>query len=348
MDLFAEYQSRIESVLNKVLPKAVDEHWFSRIAGQSSQNMNADEADMFLEPGRALLGRGGKRWRPMVTILTCEALGGGTKADILTALTEIPHNGSLIIDDVEDSALMRRGAPAIHLDYGLDLAVNMGNLMYFLPAIVLEQADFDEVTVSKMTRDWLCVMRRLHLGQGYDIVWHRNKSLFPDRDSYLLMCRYKTGSLSALAARLGVLAAMPTESLVSSIGDVWEKLGMGFQVLDDVQNLSTGVPGKDMGDDIVEGKKSLPVIIHLERCPEDDCRLAGLFERAAQVPQNGDWEPVMESVALIKESGAIDEARKLGQGFLESGRTAIKSLLPDSTARDLLVALVDGFQERMV
>ncbi len=348
MDFFTEYQSRIETVLNKVLPKSVDEHWFSRVAGQSNQNMNTDEADVFLEPGRALLGRGGKRWRPMVTILTCEALGGGAKADILTALIEIPHNGSLIIDDVEDSALMRRGAPAIHLDYGLDLAVNMGNLMYFLPATVLEQTDFDEVTISRMTRDWLCVMRRLHLGQGYDIVWHRNKFLFPDRDSYLQMCRYKTGSLSALAARLGVLAAMPTESLVSSIGAAWEKLGIGFQILDDVQNLSTGVPGKDMGDDIIEGKKSLPVIIHLERCPEDDFRLTTLFKRAAQIPQNADWEPVIESIALMKESGAIDEARKLGQGFLESGRKEIQSLLPGSTARDLLVALVEDFRERMV
>ena len=335
--------------MSNILPSSADGNWLSRIAGEPVLYRKADGDDEFLEPGRALLKRGGKRWRPLVTILTCEALGGGAKADILTALTEIPHNGSLIIDDIEDSALTRRGYPAIHLDYGLDLAINMGNFMYFLPTIVLEQTDFEEAVVSEITRDWLCVMRRLHLGQGFDIVWHRHKSLFPDRDSYLQMCRYKTGSLSALAARLGVLTAMPGESsLVARMGDAWEALGMGFQILDDVQNISTGVPGKDMGDDIVEGKKSLPVIMHLEGCPKDCYRLAELFKKASQVPQSGDWEPVTEAITLMRESGAIEEAGNLGRNFLDAGQAELQSLLPVSTARDLLTALVNGFRERMV
>lgn len=356
MELFYEYLARIEAVLDVVLPAAADNRWLSRVAGQPCQDAQVKQVDAFLEPGRALLKRGGKRWRPLVTILTCEALGGGRKADVLTALVEIPHNGSLIVDDIEDGGLTRRGGPAIHLEFGIDLAVNMGNLMYFLPTVVFDHTDFDVVTIANMTRDWLTVMRRLHLGQGYDILWHGGGRTFPDRDSYLLMCRFKTGSLSSLAARLGVRAAVDRldssadsrENLIERIGDAWEELGMGFQVLDDVQNLTSGVPGKDQGDDIVEGKMSLPVVLHLERCPEDGARLVELFARAAELVPRGDRTAIDEAVTLMEESGAIDAAREQGGELLDSGRQKLLSLLPESPARNLLMALADGFRERMV
>ena len=297
-------------------------------------------------------------------MLTCEALGGQRKADELAALTEIPHNGSLIVDDIEDSSLTRRGAPAIHLEFGIDLAVNMGNLMYFLPTIVFERCNFDAATTAALIRDWLAVMRRLHLGQGYDILWHRRADIYPDRDSYLRMCRFKTGSLSSLAARLGARAALSgqnpdtpmgtdsrvgvDEGLIDALAAVWEDLGAGFQVLDDVQNLSYGIPGKDKGDDIVEGKKSLPVILHATKRPEERSRLSQLFARAAEGAPEGDWSAVNETIDLLEESGSIRAARNEGRALLDSGRSRILSLLSENEARDLLISLVDRFRETMI
>ena len=375
---------RIERVLKEVLPDSADGRWLSRTAASGCPEADAAEADAFLEPGRALMRRGGKRWRPLVTVLTCEALGGGGRGDVLAALTEIPHNGSLIVDDIEDSSLTRRGAPAIHLEFGVDLAVNMGNLMYFLPSVVFERGDFDGETTAALVQDWLGVMRRLHLGQGYDILWHGRADLYPDRGAYLRMCRFKTGSLASLAARLGARAALAhpggdageaakgtkgtkgtkaaeaegaeggfhsqgaAGELIEGLGAAWEDLGTGFQILDDVQNLSSGIPGKDRGDDIVEGKKSLPVILHAGEHPGDRRRLAELFARAAEGAPEGDWSAVNETIALLEESGAIRRARDEGRALLDAGRSRIIALLPDTPPRNLLVNLVDGFREKMV
>ena len=398
MNALDERLGRIEAVLSEILPDIVDSFWLSRAAGQECSEARTDWADTFLEPGRDLMRRGGKRWRPLVTVLTCEALGGGRRADILAPLTEIPHNGSLIIDDIEDASLTRRGAPSVHLLYGTDLAVNMGNLMYFLPTMILDELEnrgFEETAAAALTRDWLAVMRRLHFGQGYDILWHREKELFPDEASYLRMCRFKTGSLSSLAARLGARAALTvqkeaageadeaavggtvkssgrigahkiaeeaahktaekvppasrrSEDLIGALGAAWEDLGTGFQILDDVQNLSTGIPGKDRGDDIVEGKKSLPVILHAAKRPEDAGRLAELFAAAAERAPAGDWSPVEEAITLLQRSGSVEEAREKGRRLLSGGQTALENLLPDNEARRLLLDLVNGFRKKMI
>jgi octaprenyl-diphosphate synthase len=349
MNALNERIARIEDALALVLPDNVDQSWLARVAGQECREASPEWADSFLEPGRELLRRGGKRWRPLVTVLTCEALGGGRAGDVLSALTEIPHNGSLIVDDIEDASLTRRGGPAIHRIFGEDLAINMGNLMYFLPTIVLERTTFDEAVVSRITRDWLAVMRRLHLGQGYDILWHREAALFPDEGSYLRMCRFKTGSLASLAAVLGARAARSgDETLVSELGGAWENLGTGFQILDDVQNLSSGIPGKDHGDDIVEGKKSLPVILHAASHPEDKARLTRLFAAAARKAPKGDWSAVEEAIELLRGSGAIDTAKEKGHKLLHNGRDKVVTLLPENEGRELLLGLVDNFIEKMV
>ena len=350
---FEDALVRIEEVLSEVLPDSVDGSWLSLAAASACPEAHPAEADAFLEPGRALMRRGGKRWRPLVTVLTCEALGGERRADLLAALSEIPHNGSLIVDDIEDSSLTRRGAPAIHLEFGVDLAINMGNLMYFLPSVIFERGDFDAETRAALVQDWLAVMRRLHLGQGYDILWHRRADLYPGRDAYLRMCRFKTGSLASLAARLGARAASPNQDgengeLIEGLGAAWEDLGTGFQILDDVQNLSSGIPGKDRGDDIVEGKKSLPVILHAAEHPDDRSQLAALFARAAEGAPQGDWSAVNETIALLEKSGAVRRARDEGRALLDSGRARILALLPDTPPRGLLVSLVDGFREKMV
>ena len=359
MEFLTEYISRIDNILLKTLPDPVDQSWLNRVAGQDCPEADSREADAFLEPGRDLLRRGGKRWRPMVTILTCEALGGGRYGDQFAPLTEIPHNGSLIVDDIEDSSLTRRGEPSVHLVHGVDLSINIGNLMYFLPTIVLEQSDLDESTIAAVTRDWLAVMRRLHLGQGYDIIWHRNPGMFPEESRYLRMCRFKTGSLSSLAARLGARAAAAhqdrhtgapaiNENMVEELGLAWEDLGTAFQILDDVQNLSSGIPGKDRGDDIVEGKKSLPVIMHAAERPNDRHRLAALFAEAADNAPKGDWSAVEAAIELLESSGSIAAARTRGQALLDSGRGRLQALLPENEGSRLMMKLVEEFREKMV
>ena len=351
---------RIEKSISNLLPENVDESWLESVAGRFHPEAPLQGIDSFIKPALDILSRGGKRWRPMVTLLTCESLGGGRAGDILAPFTEIPHNGSLIIDDIEDNSLTRRGLDAIHIVHGDDLAINAGNLMYFLPSVLLEREDFrhlGERTCRDITHDWLRVMRRLHLGQGYDILWHREKNIYPSQSAYLCMCRFKTGSLSGLAATLGARAAQSVrtgnpeyigEDIVQKISIIWENMGTGFQILDDVQNLSSGIPGKDRGDDIVEGKKSLPVILHAESRPEDIPRLAELFSIAAKQAPLGDWSTVEQTIELLNSSGSITAAREAGKNMLNNGITEITELLPENEARQLMLNLIERFINKMV
>lgn len=338
----------VEGALGRVFPEHTDLSWARLVAGQADLPLKASTLDQINAPGWQLLHRGGKRWRPVVMTLSHE-LHGGTLSSItdLSTLIELPHNGSLIIDDIEDKAEERRGGPAIHLVHGVDMAINTGNFLYFEPTYLIERSGLDEGLQYRMMKLYLRVMRRLHFGQGLDIVWHNDHSTLPGTDEYLQMCRFKTGALSRLAAELGAAAAGASEAQTEAIGRLWEDIGVGFQILDDVKNLVTGNPGKLRGDDIVEGKKSLPVLIHGERSADRGARLMALFAQVtdARTRQEPVQPLIEQAIAQMDASGALDQAYRQGEGLLEGARTGLNRDWPSGPARNGMDQLIDTFWE---
>jgi octaprenyl-diphosphate synthase len=161
-------------------------------------------------------------------------------------------------------------------------------------------------------------MRKLHLGQAMDIQWHRDVASLPGMDEYLAMCRLKTGCLARLAAVLGAAAAGPElEAEGERLGRGAEDLGLGFQILDDVKNLDTGNPGKQRGDDVVEGKKSLPVLLYLHRKPERRDFVLRCFSAART---GGPGVPEVEELAgALKTEGLLEEAASRGHRLIREG-----------------------------
>lgn len=338
----------VEEALVRVFPPKTDLAWARAVAGQTELPLSSATLDKINAPGWELLNRGGKRWRPLVMILSHELHGGKLPGiDDLTTLIELPHNGSLIVDDIEDRAEERRGGPAIHLVHGIDMAVNTGNFLYFEPTYLIERSGLDEALQYRMTKFYLRVMRRLHFGQGLDIVWHNDHAYLPARAEYLQMCRFKTGALSRLAAELGAAAAGASEDEIEAIGGLWEDIGVGFQILDDVKNLVTGNPGKLRGDDIVEGKKSLPALVHGERSVDGGASLLVLFGRAAEAHAlKRPVQPLIEeAIALMEASGSLDEACRQGDALLEGARAKLKNHWPDHPARTGMETLIETFWE---
>lgn len=334
---------KIEDAIDSSLPETGSREWLEKTAGSHCDMENLEQLSRFTEPGRDLLKRGGKRWRPLVMVLTCRALGGGENALNLTPLVELPHNGSLIVDDIEDNSRERRGKPAVHLIYGTDLAINAGNLMYFQPTYLIDRSHFSLEQKNLLYSGYCEDLRRLHLGQGLDILWHNEHDKVPSVKDYLQMCRFKTGSLSRMAGRLGALAAGKTrlESLVSA--SIWEDMGVAFQIADDIKNLTTGNPGKNRGDDIVEGKKSLPVILHYHKAPEQRYELAGCFKEARARGITNGREYVEKAITLIEESHSLKEAEEIGRDLLLSARERLEQVLPAGEDRTALLSLVEGF-----
>ena len=355
-----EYNQRlekIEAVLDYWLPEKPDALWlekvFGPIIGVGKSTVDPALAATLSLPGWDLVKRGGKRWRPLLMLLIAESIAGESgaeKALPLTPLVEFPHNASLIHDDIEDNSDERRGKPAVHLIYGMETAINSGAFMYFLPLACLKAWKGEAVLKEKIRALWGDHMRALHLGQAMDISWHRDFHSLPGLDEYDRMCRLKTGCLARLAAVLGVHCVgvrnigENTLELASTFADAAELLGVGFQILDDVKNLSKGVPGKKRGDDIVEGKKSLPVLLFLHRYPEKRDFVARCFAAARS---GGNIVPeVEEIITAIDKTGILEEANGQGLEYINKSREIFSSrevagfhLLDDG--RNRLAGLVD-------
>lgn len=331
---------KIEAVLRASLPETVSPDWVSGTFADLPSAVQRGHMRPLLQPCADLFLRGGKRWRPLLMVLSCELAGGGDRAYGLTPIVELSHTASLIHDDIEDHADERRGKPAVHLVYGEDTAINAASWLYFHAQSVIETFPCSDPLKLLLFKTASRELRRLHLGQAMDIAWHRDPSRIPVRAEYEAMVTLKTGTLSRMAGEMGVLAAGKDESAAAAIGDLSAKIGVGFQILDDVRNLASGNPGKNRGDDVVEGKKSLPVIVHLEKNPGDLEQLSDAFVRARA--GGIDSPAVGEVITLLTESGAVEEARLYGEQLIESTSLAFRRQYPDTPAAELIVGLFDS------
>jgi octaprenyl-diphosphate synthase len=349
---------KIEAVLDQWLPRQPGSGWAAAVFPGLGNRVPQEPLGSLIGPGRDLISRGGKRWRPLLMILACESLGGGDAALPLTPLVEFCHNASLIHDDIEDNSDERRGRPAVHLLYGLDGALNGGCFLYFLPLSCIDSwgggcSAAPELLAEQKNRVyalWGEYMRKLHLGQAMDILWHRDFTSLPGLDEYLTMCRLKTGCLARFAAVLGALTAGPgMEAEADRLGTGAENLGLGFQILDDVKNLTTGNPGKKRGDDVVEGKKSLPLLLYLYRRPDRRDFAARCFAAART---GGTDAPEVESlIGEMEAAGVLEEAKEQGLSLIKKAREelaappvqmpGLKGAAAGDEARKLLAGLAD-------
>ncbi|HAF85529.1 MAG TPA: polyprenyl synthetase family protein [Sphaerochaeta sp.] len=335
----------IEHELNRVLPESSDQKWIEWVLDSSAPPTDTTTIDRFSEPARDLIRRGGKRWRPLFMMLTAKMLGGERAlalAERLVSLVELPHNGSLIVDDIEDNSDWRRGGPAMHILYGEDFSINAGNFLYFLPTKAIDEAAVDDKVKLLIYQIYAKYMRRIHLGQGMDICWHHHRT-FPPVQEYELMCRLKTGCLPAMGCEIGAALALDDPQVIRRAGHIAETIGVGFQILDDVINLEKGNPGKMQGDDIIENKKSLPIIIYVEENPDQVEYVMGVFQEARKAGYDGSTTLIKELLGKIQASGSLAKARKRAFTLFEEALQEIHTLYAPSAERDMLVSMVNSF-----
>lgn len=327
---FEKRLEKIELILNKNLPNETNQNWQKNSFGNLDECVKNKHIENLLNPTRNLVSLGGKRWRPLLLVL-CSELANANNVEIayeLTPLVEFAHTASLIHDDIEDCADTRRGKPAAHISYGLDVALNAGSWLYFQATTCIKNLNVDEKTKLDFYELFLEELRRLHLGQAMDILWHRNPKMIPRIEEYTAMVRNKTGTLARLAVKLGIFSAGCSKRTAEKAGKIAEDIGTGFQIIDDVINLTTGNPGKKRGDDIVEGKKSLPVLIHLENNPDDVEKLSKLFEQARN--EGIESEAVEKTIAILSGSGSIEESKRIGNDLIEEKANELANLFGNS------------------
>lgn len=352
MDI-SEIRNKIEDNLNRFLPELINASWTQGAFGNIPPAVKENHIKQLLTPCRTLMSLGGKRWRPLLQILVSQMVSSANKNDAgvdmafkLTPLVEFVHTASLIHDDIEDGADTRRGKPAAHITYGLDTALNAGAWLYFVAPTAIDALDIPAEKKNLFYSLFMMELRRLHLGQAMDIFWHRNPDIFPTKDEYQAMVQNKTGTLSCLAVLTGVLCGGGTKEEALKAGDIARGIGEGFQILDDVQNLTTGNPGKKRGDDIVEGKKSLPVLMHIEENPQDKDRIASCFIKARKEGIMSD--SVEECISILEKGGCIKKAFEKGHSLVRQKSLELVGMFEkDNNLSESAKAIVDLFESML-
>ncbi|MCR4715452.1 MAG: polyprenyl synthetase family protein [Treponemataceae bacterium] len=335
--MILQYKSRrekIEDVLSEKLPAFFSDKWRHSFFGDIPPVIADHFFSTLISPCRDLMLLGGKRWRPLFQVLCSELVSNAEPSYELVPLVEFVHTASLIHDDIEDGSDTRRGEPAAYIKFGMDVAINSGSWLYFAAAECIQNSNFSSEEKNILYGIFFTELRRLHAGQAMDIYWHRNKSVIPSEEEYLAMTSMKTGTLSCLAAKTGVISGHGTEDDVIFMGKVASSIGIGFQILDDVINLTTGNKGKKRGDDIVEGKKSLPLILHLKNKPDDLDRILSCFERAEKEGINS--SAVEECIEILSSSNAVSVAYERSRTLILDSCRKIASKYPDSQAAVLI------------
>jgi geranylgeranyl pyrophosphate synthase len=194
-----------------------------------------------------MLARPGKEFRARLTLLAHGLAGGrGAPPPELEAMLELIHAGSMIVDDIEDDSPTRRGRPALHCLFGVPLALNAGNWLYFLPLDLAGNLGLPPAGELALRRRMTRTMLDCHYGQALDLgarVGEVAQRQIPDVT--LTVSTLKTGRLMALAAAAGALVAGAAEEIVEPLAAFGEALGVGLQMLDDLGDLSgDGPPGK--------------------------------------------------------------------------------------------------------
>lgn len=342
-----ELKPLIDKKIEEWIPRKYDEASMRFTLGKPRYENSPDSATKSISrPVWDFLDRGGKKWRPGLMVLVAEALGAKRK-DVLdfVIIPEVIHNATLVVDDIEDSSEMRRNKPALHRIYGVDIAINAGNAMYFLPLIVLMKNK--EIPVQKAKKIYDIIMQEMinvSFGQALDILWHKGDAQEEVTEKrYLQMCAYKTGALARMAAKLGAVIANAKDDDVEKIAEFAECIGVAFQIQDDILNILAGEKwGKEFGEDIKEGKRTLLVIRALQNA--DDKERKKLLEILNM--HTSDKNLLEEAINIIKKHGSIEYAKNYARKIVENSWSKVDKILPDSDAKRKLRMFADFLVER--
>jgi len=263
-----------------------------------------------------LVAAGGKRLRPMLLLLAARALGHrGPDAHQLAAVVEFIHTATLLHDDVVDESDLRRGRKTANALFGNAASVLVGDFLYSRSFQLM--VELDRLPVMRILAD---TTNAIAEGEVLQLLHVRN----PDTDepAYLKVIERKTAVLFAAATRLGALLAGAGEATQQRLHDYGLALGYAFQIADDVLDYSAdeAALGKHLGDDLAEGKATLPLIhamLHSDAATRD--RLRAIVEA-------GEVEAMPEVLAAIEATGGLAYSRRRADDYADDAERALDGL----------------------
>ncbi|MEL6721741.1 MAG: polyprenyl synthetase family protein [Pseudomonadota bacterium] len=290
----------------------------------------ASDVALINQIGHYMIGSGGKRLRPMLVLLTARAFGyTGTQHIDSAAIIEFIHTATLLHDDVVDGSEQRRSQETANQVWGNAASVLVGDFIYshtFRMMVALDSMQVMDI-LSTATN-------RIAEGEVMQLMNSHNPDL--DEAGYLEIIARKTATLFAAGARLGAVVSQADASQEQACADYGYHLGIAFQIVDDMLDYgaSSQQIGKNLGDDLAEGKITLPVLRAVQMSN------AATQSQLHQIIQAGCVDRLNEVVKAIQATDAFDYCRQLAQQHADLAQQAIRSL-PDTIYRTALLSLAD-------
>ncbi|MCH3948837.1 MAG: polyprenyl synthetase family protein [Olsenella sp.] len=306
-----------------------------------------DLARYLYDPLARFTRSGGKRTRPALVLLGCEAVGGDPSCALSAAAAiEDFQSAALIHDDIADEGEMRRGQPCVHRTEGVGVAINIGDLGIVRTfARILEDGSLDGATKLRVLGEFAQMEQRTVEGQALDLGWARDDRWDVTAGDYLTMAAHKTAFYSAASPlSIGAICGCGTDAQVDALGSFGMDAGLAFQLQDDLLNLvgDAEAQGKDLRSDITEGKRTMIVCWALEHLAgADKNELLDILSSHAT-----DASALDRAVALMDAAGAIDAVRDYAHGLAGSAKRSLDGVELVGDAHAVLESMADFFVER--
>jgi octaprenyl-diphosphate synthase len=301
-----------------------------RAVDESIRHHLRSEVVLIRQVAEYIVQSGGKRLRPALLCLSARAHGyQGFDHHVLAAVVEFIHTATLLHDDVVDASAMRRGRATANALFGNEASVLVGDFLYsraFQMMVAVRN-----MRVLEVLADATNIIAE---GEVLQLLNCHNPEI--EEAGYLRVIRYKTAKLFEAASRIGAILGGAAEADEAATARYGMHLGTAFQLIDDVLDYSGDLDttGKNLGDDLAEGKPTLPLIRAIARgTPGQSSLIRGAIESGG----SGEFAPVLE---IIRETDALDYTRDLAQAEARMACAAIADL-PRSTFKDSLLQLAD-------
>jgi len=281
---------------------------------------------------RHLILGGGKRLRPVIAMLSCEAVGGKNNDSIPFAVAvELVHNFTLLHDDIMDKDELRRGMKTTHVVFGEPRTIIAGDALFALAYEEILKLKIKPEKLKILLKDFSVMVREIAEGQDMDIDFEKRKDV--SEKEYLEMVGRKTARIIKTAAMGGAMIGNGTAKQIEKLAEYGRLVGVGFQIWDDVLGL-VGDPkrtGKPVGNDIRRGKKTLIVVHGLSHANEEDRKtLLNIIGKKGISD-----EEVKNAVEILRKTNSVDYAKNMALNLVEKAKENL-NVLPDSDSKQVL------------
>ncbi|WP_180682517.1 polyprenyl synthetase family protein [Tepidicella baoligensis] len=297
-----------------------------RMVDEVIQHSLTSEVPLVGQVAEYIISAGGKRVRPALLLMTCGALGcQDHRRHSLAAVVEFIHTATLLHDDVVDESTLRRGRHTANQVFGNAASVLVGDFLYSRAFQMMVQAG--DMRIMEVLADATNVIAE---GEVLQLMNMHDATL--DEAAYLRVIRAKTAKLFEASARLAAILAGVNIELEARCADYGQALGAAFQVVDDVLDYEGDATelGKNLGDDLREGKVTLPIICTLRRCSNSDAA------RIRQAIEQGQTDRMEEILRIVRDSGGLEDARRAAEAEAQRAIDAARALPANEWSKGLI------------